>query len=56
MKEAFMGEKGLVGSVRTLDLEKVFDLSNVKRVSVFLSVTSAQPKNNQKLFAGLSIC
>ncbi len=32
MKEAFLGEKGLTGSVRSAPLEKVFDIANVKKV------------------------
>lgn len=32
MKEAFLGEKGLAGTVRTLPLEKIFELPNVKKV------------------------
>uniref|UniRef100_A0A7S0WQI3 Dynamin GTPase n=1 Tax=Chlamydomonas leiostraca TaxID=1034604 RepID=A0A7S0WQI3_9CHLO len=32
IKEAFMGEKGLAGSVRKLPLEKLFELSTVKSI------------------------
>ncbi len=36
IKEAFMGEKGLAGKVKTLPMAKVFELKNVKSVSWFL--------------------
>lgn len=34
MKEAFMGDKGLSGVVRKAELEKVFEISNVKKVGL----------------------
>ena len=34
MKEAFMGDKGLSGVVRKAELEKVFEINNVKKVGL----------------------
>lgn len=34
IKEAFLGEKGLAGTIKKLPLDKVFELNNVKQVRV----------------------